>query len=107
VSDEFVDIVAVEALPPGSTMQYSVDGTPLVIASTGEAVFALHGQCTHAGGPLGGSRLLRDSEVECPLHGACFDVRTGKVCKGPAREPLPTYEARVLDGMIQVRVPRA
>jgi 3-phenylpropionate/trans-cinnamate dioxygenase ferredoxin subunit len=99
-----VDVVVLETLHPGTAVRVTVDGTSLVLANSDGELFAVHGECTHAGGPLGDGRLVRGNEVECPLHGACFDVRTGDVRKGPAKKPLRTYETRVRGEMVQVRV---
>jgi nitrite reductase/ring-hydroxylating ferredoxin subunit len=40
----------------------------------------------------------------CQCHGSQFDITSGAVLRGPATEPLTSYEARELDGEIQVRV---
>ena len=57
--------------------------------------------CTHRYGPLS-EGILRDGQVQCPWHGSCFDVRTGEVTRGPAKENLKTYEVVVGGGMIQL-----
>jgi Rieske Fe-S protein len=44
-------------------------------------------------------------EIECPWHRSRFDLRTGQVTQGPAKEPLEIFETRVVDGVVQVRVP--
>jgi 3-phenylpropionate/trans-cinnamate dioxygenase ferredoxin component len=101
---DFVDVANVHALAPGRTLQCTVGDTPVVVVNTGDGVFALHGVCTHARGQFGSGRLTRGGEIECPSHGACFDPRSGEVRKGPAREPLRTYEARIEGDSIQVRL---
>jgi len=88
-------------LVPGRLLEADVDGTPVVIVGTEAGPCALQGRCTHAGANLVDG-IVRGFEVECPLHGARFDVRTGEVLKGPARQPLQTYETRLVDGAIEV-----
>jgi nitrite reductase/ring-hydroxylating ferredoxin subunit len=44
--------------------------------------------------------------VTCPLHGARFDLASGK-CIGGAYQPLMTFETREADGWIEVEVPAA
>ncbi len=77
------------------------------------AVFSVEGgfcatqaMCTHKQGPLS-EGSLDGTTVTCPLHGAQFNVWTGAVLRGPARDPLKTYRVTV-DGQIgRVEVPLA
>jgi nitrite reductase/ring-hydroxylating ferredoxin subunit len=72
---------------------YNVDGT----------IFATDNICTHAYARLSDGWL--DGElIECPLHAARFDVRTGKVLDPPATEDLKTYPVRVVADEIQVKL---
>ncbi len=66
-------------------------------------VYAVDDTCTHAGASLseGG---VRDGTVRCPRHGAPFDLRTGEALGYPASEDLRTYETKVKDGVVYVRV---
>ena len=60
--------------------------------------------CTHEECPLSGGEL-EGSRVVCYCHSSEFDVLTGAVLRGPAAEPLPVYETRVVDGELQVLAP--
>ena len=44
-----------------------------------------------------------DGSIECPRHGARFDIRTGEVTAPPAYEPVDTFPVQVVDGLVQVR----
>ena len=55
-------------------------------------------KCTHRQGPLSKGKL-DGSTVTCPLHGSQFNVCTGEVLRGPATDPLKTYQV-VVDGNI-------
>ncbi len=66
--------------------------------------FAIEDVCTHDGGPLDQGDL-EGSEIECPRHGARFDVTTGRATCMPAVVPVKTYEVRLQDGEVQVNVP--
>jgi 3-phenylpropionate/trans-cinnamate dioxygenase ferredoxin subunit len=57
-------------------------------------LYAVEDVCTHDGGQLD-QGVLENSTIECPRHGATFDVRTGAALTLPATEPLPTYRVRV------------
>lgn len=89
-SGEFVvaDVPPGTGLLVGDAMVFNVEG----------AFCATQATCTHRGGDLGKGRV-DGSTVKCPLHGALFDVATGAVLLGPAREPLRTY-AVVVEGAI-------
>lgn len=76
-------------------------GREVLICHTREGVFALDNVCTHAFARMHEGRL-RGLRLICPLHGASFDVRDGRVLGAPATEPLARHEVRVVDGMVQV-----
>ena len=64
----------------------------------------LEDRCTHRGGPLSDGELSGDGNcITCPWHGSTFRVATGEVVKGPATRPQPAYEARVVDGAVEVK----
>ena len=66
-----------------------------------QGVFALDNICTHAFARMDEGRL-RGVRLICPLHGAAFDVRDGRVLGAPAKEPLQTHAVRIIEGMIEV-----
>jgi 3-phenylpropionate/trans-cinnamate dioxygenase ferredoxin subunit len=47
--------------------------------------------------------MILGDRIQCPLHGAQFNIRTGAVEAPPAYEPLQTYEVRVIQEMVQVK----
>ena len=67
-----------------------------------ETYYAIAATCTHAGGPLDEGEL-QGEVVQCPWHGSRFRMRDGKPITGPATFAQPRYDARVQDGMIQLR----
>ena len=75
------------------------EGRPVAVFRTGEdEVFALLDECPHKKGPLS-EGIVSGRTVTCPLHGAQFNVTTGEVLHGPARDPLKTYRV-TLEGEI-------
>jgi 3-phenylpropionate/trans-cinnamate dioxygenase ferredoxin component len=62
--------------------------------------------CTHDGGPLADGQL-KGFAIECPRHGACFDIRTGAVLSMPAVVPVPAYEVRLEGDDIYIESPDA
>jgi 3-phenylpropionate/trans-cinnamate dioxygenase ferredoxin subunit len=67
-------------------------------------LFAVDDTCTHQDASLS-EGWLEGCLVECPLHAACFDLRTGKPTGPPAKRPVRTYRALVMDGVVYVDAP--
>ncbi|MGH9182604.1 MAG: Rieske (2Fe-2S) protein [Acidimicrobiales bacterium] len=91
----FVPVASVGDVPPGWVLAVQVGGRRVALANSGGTLLALDHDCSHAGGPLGDNRLHDGCYLECPWHNAVFDVRTGEVCRGPARKPQARYPVRV------------
>ena len=102
---EFVDIAPASELPSGERLFLEIEGKAIVIFNIADQLFAIGDVCTHDDGPLGDGEL-EGYNIVCPRHGAEFDVRTGKVMQMPAVVDIPAYPVRVVDGMIQVGVPK-
>jgi 3-phenylpropionate/trans-cinnamate dioxygenase ferredoxin subunit len=66
-------------------------------------VYAMEDRCTHDDGPLGEGALLGHS-IECPRHGARFDVRDGSVLRMPAVFPVRTFPVTEKDGQVFVEI---
>ncbi len=109
--EEFTPVIGADALAPGKLVgaELEVDGqkVPLVLLRQGESILALSGTCTHWGGPLAEGKLVDDSCVECPWHGSQFSMADGSVKQGPASIPERAYEARISNGMVEVRQRRS
>jgi 3-phenylpropionate/trans-cinnamate dioxygenase ferredoxin subunit len=98
---QFEAVAQLAELPPGSMRAVQLGGREIVLCHTREGVFALDNICTHAHARLCEGRL-RATRLVCPLHGASFDVRDGRVLGAPATVPLPRYAVRISDGTIEV-----
>lgn len=93
-------------LQEGEVLGVRVAEQPVALYRIGGEVFASHNICTHAHACLSDGYLeAQDGIIECPLHQAQFDVRTGKVLSGPTRKPLPVYPVREQDDEIHVDLP--
>lgn len=84
----------VSQLPPGTLSLGSVGGSFVLLANVDGQIYATSGICPHAGAALNYGRL-DGPEVECPLHGAVFDVTDGEVVMGPAPFGLIPYPVKV------------
>ena len=88
----------------GTVQVYEVGGRSICLANLdGENFYAIDNLCTHDGGPLGEGKLA-DGTVECPRHGARFDLKTGAVRALPAVRPVKTYGVEVSGEEICVEV---
>ena len=76
--------------------------TPIAVYNIDGALYAVEDTCTHDGGDLAGGEV-HGFEVECPRHGARFDVRTGAVTKPPAYEPITSFPVCEEGGAIWTR----
>jgi 3-phenylpropionate/trans-cinnamate dioxygenase ferredoxin subunit len=99
----FAPVLELTELPLGAMRACTVAGRELLICHTHAGLFALDNICTHAEARLCEGRL-RATRLVCPLHGAVFDVRDGRVLAPPAECPLPTHALRVRGGVIEVAV---
>lgn len=98
----FTAAAPVSAVPPGWVLTVKVGHREFALANRDGEIHALDTFCTHAGGPIGDSRLKGDCFVECPWHKAVFDVRDGEPHSGPARKPLRTYQVKIENGTIYI-----
>jgi nitrite reductase/ring-hydroxylating ferredoxin subunit len=95
-----------EELEEARPRRIVVDGTDAIVVRNGEEVYAIGLRCTHQGAPLDRGVLhLTGSPltVTCPAHGSMFDLTDGKVRRGPAMHPVPAFDVRVVDGVVEVR----
>ncbi len=81
-------------IPPGRVGVVSVDDRRIALCNVDGSFYAIDDVCTHDGGALDQGEL-EGVEIECPRHGARFDVRTGRVTKLPAFQPVESYPTRV------------
>ena len=99
----FVKVARIGDVTPGTVAYVEADGEEIALCRVGDEFYAIANVCTHDGGPLD-QGYLDDHEIECPRHGARFDIRTGAVQALPAIVPIPTYEVRVEGDSVLVDV---
>ena len=102
---DFIEIAPASELPNGERLFVDVGDRPIVIFNIAGQLFAIGDVCSHDDGPLGDG-MIEGFNVVCPRHGAEFDVRSGKVMQMPAVVDIPAYPVRVVEGMIQVGIPK-
>jgi 3-phenylpropionate/trans-cinnamate dioxygenase ferredoxin subunit len=97
---------AVDEIPEGQAVVLDAGERRLAVCNVAGEVYAIDDICTHDGGPLGEGELS-GYEIECPRHGARFDVRTGRVTQMPAVRPVHTYPVEREGDALYVEVPDA
>lgn len=100
----YIAVARVSDVPPGGLRRVEVEGRLLLLASAGARIYATDDDCTHISGALDQGEL-DGYTLTCPIHLARFDVRDGRVLRGPAREPLPTYPVRIEGDQVLVGLP--
>ncbi len=100
--DGFAPVIRVATLPPGAMTWVAVDRERVLIANVGGVFYGLQDACGHRQAPLS-KGTLEGHVIECPLHFAQFDVRTGKLLSGPTAADVPTYEVRVEADTVYVK----
>ena len=102
--DGFVPVARVEDIAPGDVEVIEIEGRSLCVGHLADGRWgAIDNVCTHDGGVLG-EGTVEESCVECPRHGARFDLLTGEVKALPAVFPVNAYPVRVVDGRIEVKL---
>jgi 3-phenylpropionate/trans-cinnamate dioxygenase ferredoxin subunit len=91
-----------EDIPLGEAVRIEAD-VPIAVFNVDGELLAIDDTCTHQDASLADG-WLEGCAVECPLHAACFDLRTGMPSGPPAKMPVRTHEVVVEDGLVYVRV---
>ena len=90
-----------DLLPGEYRVVYDGD-TPIAVFNIEGDLYAIEDICTHDGGELTGG-IIEGRQVECPRHGARFDIVTGEALTPPAYEPTATFPVKVEDGVVYTR----
>jgi 3-phenylpropionate/trans-cinnamate dioxygenase ferredoxin subunit len=89
--------------PPGAITVHEVGGKRIALCNVNGRFYAIDDVCTHDGGPLDQGEL-EGNLVECPRHGAKFDVTTGRPMTLPAVKPVATYPVEIDGDEVKVDV---
>lgn len=101
--DGWTRVASATDVPTGGLKAVQVQDERVVLANVDGDFYALQDRCSHQDFPLSSGELDR-CELECPFHGATFDVRTGRATRLPAVRPVRTYDTEVVDGDVYLRL---
>jgi 3-phenylpropionate/trans-cinnamate dioxygenase ferredoxin subunit len=102
MADEFTPVVKTADLAPGRMKWVAVAGERVLLANVAGTFYAIADVCGHKRAPLSRGRLTGHI-VECPLHFAQYDLRTGKLVDGPVSADVATFEVRVDGDTVYVK----
>jgi 3-phenylpropionate/trans-cinnamate dioxygenase ferredoxin subunit len=91
---DFVKVASVSEFAADGRKSLVVDGRAVLLVRVGGRFFAVEDVCSHDGQPLT-EGPLEGYAIECPRHGARFDVRSGRPLCMPAVEPIATFEVQI------------
>jgi 3-phenylpropionate/trans-cinnamate dioxygenase ferredoxin component len=100
---ELVTLTDVHELADGDLQAFDVKGIRVAVAGVNGTLYAFDNTCTHLHCSLAEGELA-GTVVTCPCHGSQFDVTTGAVLRGPAREPVRSYPVERQDDRLQIEV---
>ena len=98
-----LEVAKLDEVPAGKIKVVEAGGRRIALCNYDGTIFAIADECTHDRGPLDQGELI-GREVECPRHGARFDIETGRATRLPAVRPVKTYQVVVNGGSIAVEL---
>ena len=99
----FARVLRVSELPAGEKKAVDVGGASVLVCNSNDRLYAVSNVCSHAQERLECGRMSR-GWIACPVHGARFDLATGRAMNPPAKDPIATYEVRIVEDWIEVAV---
>ena len=85
--------ISKENIREGKPVQVNVNGTPVCVARVGDDFYAIADTCSHSDASLSEGEM-NGFEIECWLHGASFDIRTGQALTPPAVAPVEVFSVK-------------
>jgi len=104
MDSRFTKVCGADDVGEGAAKVVDVNGTSVLLAKLEGEFYAIDNICSHDGGDLGEGELVEGGQVECPRHGARFDIRTGDATRMPAPVGVDRYDVKVEDGSVYVAV---
>jgi len=100
---QYIKVASKSEIEPGCGKCIEAEGKKIAVFNVDGEFRAIDDTCTHADASLSEGAIV-DGEVECPWHGACFNLETGEATTPPAIEPVSTYPVRVTGDDVKVEV---
>ncbi len=94
--------IALDSFSASPVQTVEINGSVVAVFKVDNEFFAIQNRCSHAEASLSEGEVY-DCKVECPLHGAEFDLKTGEALTLPATKPVATYTAEVNENSVLVK----
>jgi nitrite reductase/ring-hydroxylating ferredoxin subunit len=103
MAEEFYTVAKVDEIAPGEMKYVEVgpDEEPICLINLEGEFYALNDCCTHEEASLSDGEIIGD-EIECPLHGGAYEIRTGQPVAFPVVVPAQMYRVRVVGDEVQI-----
>lgn len=102
-TDGYATVPEAENLREGESLRVEADGQVMTVVRTEGQLYAVQEFCTHRYGPLS-EGSIQNCRLECPWHRSQFDLKTGQVVQGPAKESLNSFEVVIRDNRVKIKL---
>ena len=102
---DYIKVAQIDELPDNSRKVIAVEDVAIVLFNISGTIYAIEDRCTHDDGPLAEGEITKTCQIECPRHGAKFDIKTGKAISFPAFEPTNIYEVKIKGNDVWIESP--
>jgi nitrite reductase/ring-hydroxylating ferredoxin subunit len=103
MAGEYVKVCTEDRIENGGLLPVRAGDKRLLLVKDNNEIYAVDDECTHDGGELGDGDLI-EGQIECPRHGARFDIKTGAATRMPAVAGIGTYKVRIENGDVFVAI---
>lgn len=90
----YIKVAKIKDIKEGKVLTVHAKFGRIGLTKIGKEIFAFQDRCTHDDGPLSGGTISKEV-ISCPRHGACFNLKSGRVLKMPATEDIETYPVKI------------
>lgn len=102
---DFIKVATRDEVPVGGSKLVEVDDVRIALFNLDGEFYAIEDMCTHDGGPLVEGEVVNECQVQCPRHGARFDIRTGAAVSFPAFTATNVFEVRTEGDDLLIEAP--
>jgi len=99
----FIAAAKLDEVPAGAKKVVMLEGNEIILCNSKDRIFAVRNMCSHANEKLDCGRM-KSGWIACPVHGARFELETGRAMNPPATVPIDTFEVRIEGDTIEVAV---
>ncbi len=103
MDNSFVAVCTVDDVKEFKSTVFKLGDSSILLTKIGADIYAFENKCSHENVPFG-EREIINGQIQCPMHGSCFDVRTGAPLQLPAVVEIKTYEVKVENNNVLVAI---